>query len=210
MHYHFTAQLRARAQANLDCFDCKPLVDDNLRKAAVALVVVPAENGPQSCILLTVRASRLNRHAGQYAFPGGKLDAGETPCTAALRELHEELRLECAPGDILGLLDDYPTRSGFAITPVVVWGGEIDEITPDPGEVDKVYRIPLRELDSPDIPLLEPGEPGGPAVLSAPLASLGHQVYAPTAAVMYQFREVVMNGRPTRVAHFDQPAFAWK
>jgi hypothetical protein len=129
---------------------------------------------------------------------------------AALRELHEELRLDLQPDAILGLLDDYPTRSGFRITPVVVWGGIVDEIDPDPIEVAYVLRVPLSQLDDPAIPRLRPTEDGKPPVLSAPLPVMGSEVYAPTAAMLYQFREVAMRGLATRVAHFDQPRFAWK
>jgi 8-oxo-dGTP pyrophosphatase MutT (NUDIX family) len=151
----------------------------------------------------------LRRHGGQYALPGGRLDEGETAAEAALRELEEELGLALGADRILGMLDDYPTRSGFRITPVVLWGAGAGEIRPDVQEVDQVYRIPLADLLSPAIPHLEPGPDDHP-VLSAPLATLGHRVFAPTAAMLYQFREVAILGRDTRVAHYDQPAFAWK
>jgi 8-oxo-dGTP pyrophosphatase MutT (NUDIX family) len=169
----------------------------------------PAPAG-EACILLTRRPSTLRRHAGQFALPGGRLDAGETAAQAALRELAEELRLDLPADALIGALDDYPTRSGFAITPFVAWGGPAHRIDPDPGEVARVHRIPFTDLDSEMIPHLDAGEPGQPPVLSAPLATLGHHVYAPTAAILYQFREVAMHGRPTRVAHFDQPRFAWR
>lgn len=115
------------------------------------------------------------------------------------------------PGEesVIGMLDDYPTRSGFRITPVVVWGGDAGALVPDPREVDQVYLIPLADLLNPGIPHLEPG-PGDHPILSAPLATLGHHVFAPTAAMLYQFREAALLGKPTRVSHYDQPAFAWK
>ena len=75
-------------------------------------------------MLLTRRAAGLRAHRGQWALPGGRCDEGETPVEAALRELHEELGLELGPDDVLGLLDDYPTRSGYLITPVVVWAAD--------------------------------------------------------------------------------------
>ena len=163
----------------------------------------------QACVLLTRRPRTLRRHAGQFALPGGRLDDGETAAEAALRELAEELRLPLPTSALLGALDDYPTRSGFAITPFVAWGGPAHVIEHDPVEVARVHRIPFTDLDSPRIPHLDSTEPGKPSVLSAPLATLGHHVYAPTAAMLYQFREVAMHGRATRVAHFDQPRFAW-
>ena len=214
MTWSFSDELRQRITRNMARFHRRPIEGGDLRRAAVVVVVTEAmADGCGTglpCILLTRRPETLRRHAGQFALPGGRLDDGETSRQAALRELHEELRLELAPSAIIGELDDYPTRSGFAITPIVAWGGPAREIDPDPVEVAHVLRIPFTDLDNPAIPHLDPTEEGKPPVLSAPLASLGHQVYAPTAALLYQFREVAMNGRATRVAHFDQPRFAWK
>ncbi|MCK5275147.1 MAG: CoA pyrophosphatase [Alphaproteobacteria bacterium] len=204
----FNTDLRTRIEGNLSAFEPRAIADESLRHAAVAIVIV--EGGEkQAALLLTTRPAGLRRHGGQYALPGGRLEEGETVHAAALRELEEELGLALGEERIMGDLDDYPTRSGFRITPVVVWGGDAGGIQPDRQEVDQVYHIPLADLLSPDIPLLEPG-PGDHPILSAPLATLGHQVFAPTAAMLYQFREVALLGRDTRVAHYDQPAFAWK
>lgn len=210
MPYGFRPDLRQRLARNLGGFLRRPVDDPNLRQAGVAIVVVRHETADEACVLLTRRPESLRRHAGQWALPGGRLDAGETLEQAALRELHEELRLDLAPDNIIGLLDDFPTRSGFRITPVVVWGGVIGHIEPDPVEVAFVLRIPFSELDSPAIPHLRPTEEGKPPVMSAPLPVTGGEVFAPTAAMLYQFREVAMRGLATRVAHFDQPKFAWK
>src|SRR5882762_9578606 len=106
---------RCAAFARLPAAEPKPA----LKRAAVAVALTEAEGG--TALLLTLRASGLRAHSNQWALPGGRCDAGETPVMAALRELHEELGLELGPGDVLGLLDDYPTRSGYLITPVVVW-----------------------------------------------------------------------------------------
>jgi 8-oxo-dGTP pyrophosphatase MutT (NUDIX family) len=210
MPYVFGTDLRARLAARLAAFERRPIEDPELRQAGVVLVVVKSEATDEAALLLTKRPDSLRRHAGQYALPGGRLDPGETPTEAALRELHEELRLELKPDAILGLLDDYPTRSGFRITPVVVWGGVVEAIDPDPVEVAYVLRVPFSQLDDPVIPRLRPTEEGKPPVLSAPLPVMGSEVFAPTAAMLYQFREVAMRGLDTRVAHFDQPRFAWK
>jgi 8-oxo-dGTP pyrophosphatase MutT (NUDIX family) len=210
MPYAFRPDLRERLAGNIDAFERRPIEDPALRRAGVAIVVVKSDTGDEACILLTKRPESLRRHAGQWALPGGRLDEGETPEQAALRELHEELRLELQPDAILGVLDDYPTRSGFRITPVVVWGGVVKHIYPDPVEVAFAVRIPFSQLDSPNIPRLRPTEDGKPPVLSAPLPIMGSEVFAPTAAMLYQFREVAMRGLSTRVAHFDQPRFAWK
>ena len=96
-----------------------------LKRAAVAIALVEADEADGgTALLLTRRAAGLRTHRGQWALPGGRCDEGETPVAAALRELHEELGLGLGPGDVLGLLDDYPTRSGYLITPVVVWAAD--------------------------------------------------------------------------------------
>jgi len=109
---------------------------------------------------------------------------------------------------VLGLLDDYPTRSGFVITPVVVWGGAHVALTPNPDEVASVHRVALTELDKPEIPRLISIPESDRPVIQLPL--LGSLIHAPTAAVVFQAREVVVHGRDTRVDHFEQPVWAWR
>ena len=208
--FPFDPALRERILTNLTEFDRTSVDNPGLRQAGVVIVVARNLADSGASILLTKRPESLRRHAGQFALPGGRLDDGETIREAALRELREELGLVLDESDILGLLDDMPTQSGFRITPIVAWGGEARELKLDPVEVAKVFRIPLVELDSPAIPKLEPAGDGLPPVMSAPLPTTGGQVYAPTAAMLYQFREVALHGRPTRVAHFGHPRFAWR
>ncbi len=210
MSFVFGDGLRQEITDNLRRFEHREVQDSDLRHAAVALVVVRNPGADDACVLLTLRPRHLNRHSGQFALPGGRLDAGETPQQGALRELHEELGLELKPQDVLGRLDDYPTRSGFCITPVVMWAGEGAALRPAPDEVAEVFHIPLRELDNPEIPLLTPSEDGETQVLSAILPSLQHRIFAPTAALLYQFREVAGRGASTRVDCYDQPPFAWR
>src|SRR5262249_19577821 len=112
------------------------------------------------------------------------------------------------PSSVLGLLDDYGTRSGFIITPVVAWAGERVELTPNPAEVAHVYRVPLAELDKPDVPRLISFPDSDRPVIQAPVRS--SPIHARTAAGIYQVREVVVHGRSTRVDHFEQPTWAWK
>ena len=158
-------------------------------------------------MLITRRARGLRSHAGQWALPGGRRDPGESVEAAALRELHEETGLRLAADAVLGLLDDYATRSGYVITPVVVWGG-----TPPGGlagaasEVTHVYQIPLADLDV-EPELLTVPETEGP-VIRLPL--LDRFVHAPTAAIIYQFCRLGLHGKPQRVAHFEAPVFLWK
>jgi len=178
-----------------------------LRPAAVALTLIAdAEGSP--CFILTRRASKLKNHGGQWALPGGRLDPGETAEAAALRELSEEVGLDLPADSVLGLLDDYPTRSGFVITPVVCWAGTECELEPDPAEVAAVYRVRIDELDRPDVPRFRAIPESPRPVISIPL--LGTHIHAPTAAILYQLNEVAIHGRATRVAEFEQPVFAWR
>ena len=199
--------LRARVTGNLDAHDVREHRDDSLRAAAVALALIADENGA-ACFVLTRRTPRLRSHAGQWALPGGRLDPGESPEQAALRELSEEVGLAISPEDVLGRLDDYPTRSGFVITPIVVWTLRDCPLEANPEEVAAVYRVPLTELDRPDVPRLHHIPESDRPVISVPL--LGANIHAPTAAILYQLREVAIWGRDTRVANFEQPVFAWR
>lgn len=164
-----------------------------------------------AAFLLCRRAARMNKHAGQWALPGGRLDDGETPQEAALRELHEELGLLLPPESVLGLLDDYPTRSGYVITPVVVWAGGQVEMVPQPDEVAHVYRIGLHQLIRDDSPRLVTIPESDRPVVQVPLG--GDLIHAPTGAVLVQFRWVAVEGRTgpeSRVDGFEQPVFAWR
>lgn len=202
----FDDALRARALANLGMFPRRSAPPDGRRLAAVAVVLL-ADAAGQACFLLTRRAASLRAHARQWALPGGRLDPSETPERAALRELKEEVGLALSLDTVLGLLDDYPTRSGFVITPVVVWASQAAGLTPNPGEVAAIYRVPLSDLDRPEVPRVVTIPESERPLIQVPILST--LVYAPTAALLYQLREVVMHGRPTRVDHFDQPVWAW-
>ncbi|MDP3798405.1 MAG: CoA pyrophosphatase [Polaromonas sp.] len=213
--------LRARIEETLRAFTLQAAEHDQQHAAAVAVVITDEGHGAelpgfplhaawstQAALLLTRRAGHLRKHAGQWALPGGRIDAGETAEQAALRELAEEVHLELDASAILGRLDDFVTRSGFVITPVVVWAGAAQQIRPNPAEVASIHRIPIAEFMRADAPMLADEGHGGHPVLRMPVGN--HWIAAPTAAILYQFREVCIEGRPTRVAHFEQPAFAWK
>jgi len=204
--FRFDDALRARTRANLAAFERQTITQDGRRPAAVAVVLLDDEEG-RACFLLTRRAATLRAHERQWALPGGRIDPGESAERAALRELREEVGLERDASTVLGLLDDYGTRSGFVITPVVVWGGPGVTLAPNPAEVASVHRVPLADLDRPGVPrLVSIPESDRPVIQVELLSTL---VHAPTAAVLYQVREVVVHGRPTRVAHFEQPVWAW-
>jgi 8-oxo-dGTP pyrophosphatase MutT (NUDIX family) len=175
-----------------------------LKQAAVAVCVTLREEAP--ALLLTRRAARLRAHAGQWALPGGRRDGGETAAQGALRELAEEVGLSLDDTQVLGMLDDYVTRSGYVMTPVVCWAGPVGELTGAKGEVAQVHQIPLTDLD------VEPGfisipESDAP-VIRLPL--LGGYLHAPTAAIVHQFCRIACRGAVERVAHYEQPVFAWR
>jgi 8-oxo-dGTP pyrophosphatase MutT (NUDIX family) len=203
----FDEALRERARAHLARFERRAVAPDGRRPAAVAVVLLPDDEG-RACLLLTRRARTLRDHGGQWALPGGRLDPPEDAQAAALRELAEEVGLTLGDDAVLGALDDYPTRSGFVITPVVVWSGTGGALVPNPAEVASVHRVPLGELDKPDVPRLVSIPESDRPVIQLPL--LGSMIHAPTAAVVFQAREVVVHGRSTRVDHFEQPVWAWR
>jgi len=207
----FNLELKQLIQDRLEREDWMDFSHLSLKPAAVALVVTCKPGSDEPCLLLTRRAVHLKRHAGQYAFPGGKLDPGETIEAAALRECEEEIGLELQETSVLGRLDDFATRSGFCISSRVVWCPHPEMLNPDSREVEKVFSIPFEELSDPEINermlKLEDQQTIGFSLL---LPSIGHQVFAPTAAILYQFREVVLFERMTRVHDLEQPRFTWK
>ncbi len=215
------ADLRGLLLARLSQFDLLGQPAEGRRHAAVALAVTEEGHGADleglprhphwsevPALLLTRRAQTLRSHAGQWALPGGRIDTGETPEQAALRELAEEVGLQLQPTDVLGRLDDYATRSGYLITPVVVWAGAARHAVPAEAEVASIHRIPVAEFLRPDAPLLNQVRGAAHPVLRMPVGE--RWIAAPTAAFLYQFAQVGLLGKHLRVAHFDQPAFAWK
>jgi ADP-ribose pyrophosphatase YjhB (NUDIX family) len=161
-----------------------------------------------AAFLLCRRASRLTSHAAQWALPGGRIDAGETAVDAALRELREEVRIALPDSAVLGLLDDYPTRSGYVITPVVIWGGGRLDPDPAPDEVVAVYRVGLHQLQRDDSPRFITIAESPRPVVQIPLGN--DLIHAPTGAVLLQLRWLCLEGRHDRVDELEQPVFAWK
>jgi 8-oxo-dGTP pyrophosphatase MutT (NUDIX family) len=203
----FDIALRERVSTRLADFERRPQPDPKLRPAAVAVVLTANVRG-EACFLITRRSAGLRRHSHQWALPGGRLDQGESVIDAALRETHEEIGLRLEPTDVLGMLDDFATRSGFRMTPVVAWAEPGQELRPDPAEVEQLHVVPLAELERPEVPILHDIPESNRPVLSIPI--LEQEIFSPTAAILYQLREVVLAGRHTRVAHYEQPVFAWK
>ena len=142
----------------------------------------------------------MSRHAGQMALPGGKMHEEEDATACALRELEEELGLAVVPESVIGMLDDFDTRSGFTITPVVVWSGApASSLRPSAVEVAQLMVVPTSNLQA----AAAGARLGADFSLELPQV----QVFAPTAAILYQFSEVALAGRHVRVAGFFQPPF---
>jgi 8-oxo-dGTP pyrophosphatase MutT (NUDIX family) len=161
-----------------------------------------------AALLLCFRPPRMNRHGGQWALPGGRLDDGEEPLDTALRELHEELGIRLDADSVVGWLDDYATRSGFVMSPVVLWCPGTPTLVPDPAEVGAVYRIGLHVLRD-CVPRLTPIPESPRPVLQLPIGN--NLVHAPTGAILLQFREVALLGRAgERVDGIEEPVFAWQ
>jgi 8-oxo-dGTP pyrophosphatase MutT (NUDIX family) len=208
MSYPFSSAFRDALAARCRAFPRIAHVGAELKPAAVAITLVQADDGSgQTAFLLTRRAAQLRAHAGQWALPGGRCDPGETLEQAALRELEEELGLALPAENILGVLDDYPTRSGYAIAPVVAWLDDVSALKPNPAEVASAHLFRLDHMLEDDAVEFETIPESPRRVIRLRLGE--HHIHAPTAAVVYQFRELVA-GRITRVAELEQPVFAWR
>ena len=175
--FHFDQTLRRLIAERLDRFDARRGADPGELKRAAVAIVVAEADTPRDAAFL------LTRRVPRLRAHGGQW---------------------ALPG---GRLDDYPTRSGYLISPVVVWAPGAT-LVPNPEEVGAVHRIGCAELfrdGSPEIVAIE--ESDRPIIrLPLPVGTIN----APTAAMLYQFREVALAGRATRVDHFEQPVFAWR
>jgi len=209
-----------KIRSNLDGFKSQQHNAQGTRRAAVAVTLVEVAFGPglsglseyenwnhAAALILTRRNAGLKNHSGQWALPGGRQESGENLEDTALRELNEEVGLAADSSQIMGHLDDFTTRSGFTITPIVVWGGPDVQLRPNPEEVASIHRIPLSEFMRSDAPVLHSIPESDDPVLFMPVGDTW--IAAPTAAIIFQFREVALLGNHTRVAHYEQPYFAW-
>lgn len=199
--------LHLRITANLAAHERRELDDTEARRAAVAIAVVTGADG-RAGFVLTRRDARLRAHSRQYALPGGRVDPGETPAETARRELEEEVGISVGPAAVLGMLDDYRTRSGFLITPVVCGVTAAVDLAPRPGEVEHAFIVHLSELDRTDSPRFVPIAESPKPVIQLPIYN--RLIHAPTAAMLWQFREIALHGRPCRSDTVEEPVWAWR
>lgn len=178
------------------------------RRAAVALAVVPADEG--FGLVLEERPSTISSHAGQYSLPGGRRDHGETSRSCALRETQEELGIHPDTWEVLGELDDYVTARGTVVTPVVLLARRAVQLRASPAEVRAAYILrigapPPALLWTPakDQPFSIPG-----AWPAQRIALDGFELFAPTAAIVHQFLQLAHERETVRVAEIREPAFA--
>lgn len=137
----------------------RPSPEEDLERAArtggrivPAAVLVPLIAHPEPTVLLTLRSARLNSHAGQVSFPGGRMEEGETPEETALREAEEEVGLDRALPRIIGRLPAVLTGTGYRVTPVVALLTPPFDLRHDPGEVEEPFEYPLARLLDPAAP----------------------------------------------------------
>ena len=206
-NFSFRPSLKNHVRSNLSDFNDLRQSSEGKKQAAVAITICEFES--ESSVVVTRRSSKLKEHSGQWALPGGRLDNNESLIDAAVRELEEEVNICVSDDAVLGTLDDYVTRSGYVITPVVILADtKQNDVVGNPSEVASVHFFSFSELVRKDSPNLENIPQSDRQVLS--MNYLDDRIYAPTAAMLYQFREVAILGRDTRVLDFDQPLFAWR
>lgn len=170
---------------------------NGLRRASVAIVV--HRRGGDLGIWVIRRAAGMREHPGQYALPGGRVEPGEDVIAAGLRELDEELGVGLTRDDVVGRLDDYVTRSGYVISSIICWAPGRRSVTINTAEVASVQFVSFIDLLA--SPRFVPDPESGRCAIEFPLFDV--LIQAPTAALLFQFAEVVLRGRQTRVASFE-------
>lgn len=199
---HSAGDLRTLFGSRLGAWSRTAVSDGpGVRRAAVVITLYERNTVPHFLMI-----KRVNRgsNPGQWALPGGKVDAGESAVDAGLRELREETGLVAEQDDVLGLLDDFTASRGIVITPVVVMLTGPRRPLRSPAEVASLHPLPLTALTAPHVPRWK-DTPNGP-LLQLPLRH-DMVVHAPTGAILWQFAEVVLKGTPLRVSDAMEPGF---
>jgi len=135
-------------------------------------------------VLLTHRPADMRQHAGQVAFPGGKLDPGEDAVTAALRETHEELGIRASIVNVIGATDRFITGTGYDITPVLGLMPADIAVTPNPLEVSDWFEAPLRFIFDPANRVRKQAVYRGKLREYTEIDWQGHRIWGVTAAII--------------------------
>ena len=207
MSFLFDTGFKAMVSGRCASFERQPVAPEKaLKQAAVAITLADDGTG-KAAFILTERPATMRNHAGQWALPGGRCDEGETVAQAALREIEEEIGLSIPESEVLGTLDDFVSRSGYRITPVVVWAERSEPLRLNAEEVAFAYRVALDDFVTEEsVSFVSIKESPRPVIR---IRLMGSHLHAPTAAIVYQFSEL-LHGRVKRVSDFEQPLFAWR
>lgn len=207
MSFPFDATFKAMVAARCAAFQREPVEPGKALKQAAVAVTLADDGAGKAAFILTERPSTMRNHAGQWALPGGRCDEGETVARAALREIEEEIGLSIPEHEVLGTLDDFVSRSGYRITPVVVWAERSEPLRLNADEVAFAYRVALEDFVTEEsVSFVSIKESPRPVIR---IRLMGSHLHAPTAAIVYQFSEL-LHGRVKRVSEFEQPLFAWR
>jgi mutator protein MutT len=157
----------------------------------LAAVLVPIVLHPRPTILLTLRAAKMSAHAGQVSFPGGRIEAGETPEAAAVREAAEEVGLDPRLPELLGRLPEHHTGTGFHITPVVALVPPPLNLVADPREVEEPFELPLSVILDPAAPERRTAEWKGRTRTFWVWPHERHYIWGATAAILVNLAKVL-------------------
>ena len=157
--------------------------------AAVLVPIVAHLEDP--AVLLTLRSPRLSSHAGQVSFPGGRIEDGETPEAAAVREAAEEVGLDPRLPELIGRLPEHRTGTGFHVTPVVALVPPPLALTPDPAEVAETFELPLSTVLDPAAPERRSGEFRGRRREFWVWPHERHYIWGATAAILVNLARVL-------------------
>lgn len=157
-----------------------------------AAVLVPIIARPTPTVLLTRRLDTLRAHAGQVAFPGGRIDAGDASiAAAALREAHEEAAIPIKQVEVVGLLDDLHTGTGYRITPVVGIIPPDLPLAPHEAEVAALFEVPLAHLLEPANHLVKSGMFRGLKRQFYVIEHQQHYIWGVTASMIVNFAQTL-------------------
>ena len=165
------------------------LREDEIRAAAVLVPIVLHEGAPT--VLLTLRSGHLSSHAGQVSFPGGRIEPGETPEAAAVREAAEEVGLDPRLPEVLGRLPDHLTGTGYRVTPVVALLRPPLTLAHDPAEVEEPFELPLALVLDPAAPQRRRAEHKGRTREFWVWPHERHYIWGATAAILVNLARVL-------------------